>query len=218
MKNKIILLSFLFILFGMLPSAAADMIWTPLDEYLSHCDYLRTEQLYIAAGPEGWANAVDYPADPAKTIKIPNGMEFMVGVICGEGENRWVWVQNCRYPWEDENYYPDGFVSMNELVRGYDSAIFEEIRQDEIQPYAEDYDFCGKDLLEVHLTPDDTRVQYSFDPSKEWTCRENRDFRDDHQVDVLYVDSDGDRWVPIRNNDYRPDGWVNIGQQPAAGD
>ena len=35
------------------------------------------------------------------------------------------------------------------------------------------------------MTPDDTRVQYSFDPSSERACRENRDFRDDHQVDEI---------------------------------
>ena len=200
----------LLLLASALP-AAADLIWTPADEYLSQCDYENEILMYIAAGEDGWVEAVDLPLDPDVVRTFPNGTEFSVSVYCGEGEERWARIQVFRDPFENEYYYPNEcFIAMKDLVRGFDSAVFEELHRDELQPFTEDFDFCSQTSLEVRITPDSDYVLYETAPSKLYGCREGTDFRNYYHVDSVYTDGNGDRWVPIKNVFERPDGWVNV--------
>lgn len=193
--------------------AAADVIWTPVDEYLSHCDYLRSDRLFIAAGEAGWAEAVDLPADPSVVRKFPNGTEFPVSAICGEGDERYAWIQKYRNPWEDKYYWPDeSFIPMKDLVPGYDAAVFEEMHREDLQPFTEEFDFCARETLEVRITPDSPYVLYEKASGNFDGCREGQDFRNCHHVESVYIDGDGNRWVPIKDVFNKPDGWMNIGQ------
>ena len=200
------------LLFTALP-AAADLIWTPFDEYLSRCDYEDEILTYIAAGEEGWVEAVDLPPDPSVVRTFPNGTEFPVSAYCGEGDDRWARIQSFRDPIENEYYYPNEcFIAMKDLVRGFDAAAFEELHRDDLQPFTENFDFCAQTDLEVRITPDADYVLYEIASAKLYGCREEVDFRNCYGIESVYVDGNGDRWVPIKNVFSRPDGWINIGR------
>lgn len=193
--------------------AAADLIWTPFDEYLSQCDYSNEIRIFIAAGENGWVEAVDLPTDPSVIRTFPNGTEFPISAFCGEGDDRWARIQSFRDPFENEYYYPNEcFISMKDLVRGYDAAVFEELYRDELQPFTEDFDFCSQAALEVRITPDSDYVLYEIDPGIMYGCRDGADFRNYYKVENVYVDKNGDRWVPIKGVFVKQDGWVNIGR------
>ena len=209
--KKIGLLSLVIIfLINALP-AAADVVWTPVDEFLSKCDYLKVTRSYIAAGETGWVEGIDLPSDPSKVRKFPNGTEFPVSAVCGKGEDRWAVIETYRNPWEGDYLWPDlCFIPMKDLVLGYDAAVFEEMHRDELRPFKEDFDFCAQETLEVRLTPDSAFVLYETAPRKLYGCREVQDFRNYYGIDSVYVDENGDHWVPIKNVFARQDGWVNI--------
>lgn len=211
--KKIGMICLLVMLLVTVLPAAADLIWTPLDEYLSQCDYPDDIRTFIAAGEDGWVEAVDIPTDPVVVRTFPNGLEFPVTAICGEGDDRWARIEVYRDPLENEYYYPNTcFVAMKDLVPGFDAAVFEELHRDELQPFTDEYDFCAQTSLEVRTTPDADYVLYESDPGKLYGCREGADFRNYYSIDSVYVDGNGDRWVPIKNVFNRPDGWINIGR------
>ena len=212
MRKIWFLLCVMVLLSGILP-AAADVIWTPLDEYLSYCDYPQESRSYIAAGENGWVEAVDLPDDPSGIRKFPNGTEFPVSAICGEGDERYAWIQKYRNPWEDQYLWPDEcFIPMKDLVPGYDAGVFEEMHKEDLEPFTDDFDFCGQASLTVRMTPDSPFVSYEITPGRMDGCREGVDFRNYHRVESVYIDEDGDHWVPIKNVFSRPDGWINISE------
>ncbi len=212
MKKTGLLCLVILVLITALP-AAADLIWTPLDEYLSKCDYLDGPRSFIAAGEAGWVEAVDLPSSPSSARKFPNGTEFQISGFCGEGDEGWAVFQTYRNPWENEYLWPDeGFVPIKDIVPGYDAAVFEDIHRDELVPFTENFDFCAQETLEVRNTPDSPLVLYEKAPGKLDGCREGVDFRNYHRIESVYVDENGDRWVPIKNVFGRPDGWTNIGR------
>ena len=100
---------------------------------------------------------------------------------------------------------------MKDLVPGYDAAVFEEMHREELQPFTDDYDFCAQTVFEVRMTPDSPFVLYEKTPEKLDGCRDGVDFRNYHQAESVYVDGNGDRWVPLKNVFLRQDGWINIG-------
>ena len=203
----------LMLFWSVILPAAADVIWTPLDEYLSQCDYAREIRSFIAAGENGWVEAVDLPSDPSFSRKFPNGTEFPVESFCGEGDDRWAVIRSYRKPMGKEYYYPNEcFIRMKDLVPGYDAAVFEEMHRDELEPFTEEYDFCTLDSLEVQMTPDSGFALYKIDPKRQDGCPDGMDFRNYHGVESVFIDEGGDRWVPIKNVFSRPDGWVNIGR------
>ena len=213
MKKLAVLCLMIMLPVTVLP-AAADLIWTPLDEYLSHCHYSDEIRTFIAAGENGWVEAVDMPEDPSPVRTFPNGAEFPVTAICGEGDDRWAWIQSFRDPLENQYYYPNScFIAMKDLVPGFDAVVFEELHREELQPFTEEFDFCGQTALDVRKTPDSDYVMYTSDPGKLYGCRDGVDFRNYYSIGSVYVDGNGDRWVPIKHGFNRPDGWINISQE-----
>ncbi len=202
----------MFFLCGVLP-AGADLVWTPVDEYLSHCDYPDVIRSFIAAGEDGWVEAVNLPAELSAAGRFPNGTEFLIDVFCGTDDDRWAVIRNYRPPWSAEMFYPDEcFVAMKDLVPGYDAVVFEEMHRDELQPFADEFDFCAQDSLEVRMTPDSAFVMYESEPGKLGGCREGDNFRNYHRIESVFIDENGDCWVPLKNVFTRPDGWTNIGK------
>ena len=94
MKKVLFLVLLSAVLAGVLP-AGADLIWTPLDEYLSHCDYGDTLS-YVVARPQGGAQVIDLPPDGKPVLFAENGSEIVTFAVCGPETDQWVWVKGLR--------------------------------------------------------------------------------------------------------------------------
>ncbi len=211
-RYGILCVLFMLLLAAVLP-AAADVLWTPLDDFLSQCHYLIGLRSFIAAGKDGWIEAVDLPFAPSEIRRFPNGTEFLIETICGKKDDEWAEIRKFRYPWSDKfENSGEVFGAMKDLVQGYDSQVFAEAYRDELQPFEEDFDFCSHEPFEVRMTPDSSLILYEADPQQLWPCRDGQDFKTYYHISAVYVDKNRDRWVPLQDGYLEPGGWINIGQ------
>ena len=224
MKRSFVLVLVFLFTFIVFP-AAADMVWTPMDDYFMEtwdpesdqtCDY-QARPYYLAAGEKGYVTAVKTPLDPTPLKTYPNGTYFKITFVCGKGEDRWGTIEAVRLPneiaftedWKGES----GYIAFGDLVRAYDTEAFIEANGPEIHAFAEDgYDMCKGDEFVLWLAPNSgVQMQYVTKDYISYLCL-------DHCVDcdpsdriysygAFYIDPEGKRWVDVTLRRETERGW-----------
>lgn len=218
MKKVLFLVLLSAVLAGVLP-AGADLIWTPLDEYLSHCDYGDTLS-YVVAGPQGGAQVIDLPPDGKPVLFAENGSEIFTFAVCGPETDQWVWVKGLRRPGETTFHKDDyGFLPMTVLVPAYSSELFTEQHEEEILPFAEDADLCAALPVSIRKYPGSAVEVYEITDTDSSYCGDAAKVRESYGLDRVYTDRDGNRWVRAGLSVFEPfkEGWINIGPAENAG-
>lgn len=211
--KKVLIIFLLIILAAAVLPAAADVIWTPMDEYLSNCTYT-DEMAFIVADPNGWVPVLDLPPDGKQIGILPNGTEIVTFTFCGPEGEQWSWLKERRLPGKDSFILnQEGFIPSGSLVPAYDTETFVSQHQEEILPFDGEYDFCGSVPFPIMKYPNAGVRIYEMDADHLKGCTTGPDIKEKYHVDRIYTDSEGNRWVTFdlpwgKSFEY---GWVNIG-------
>lgn len=217
--RKVIFFVLLTVLLMSVIPAAADLIWTPRDEYLSHC-YYGDMQGYIVTDPSGWTLRAAIPPEGNPEWIIENGTEILSEAVCGPEGDQWVWVKAMRRPGNSRFHNDDyGFLPLSALVKAYDSDLFLEQHKAEIQPFTDDPDICGMRPVSFMKYPGSGVEVYQVDEDDNTFCTAPAEVREAYGLDQVYTGTDGDRWVLAKlpynfNFEY---GWLNIGPAETEG-
>ena len=229
-KNGILCL--LFVLSVTVLSAAADSVWTPMDDYFmetwnpeneSTCEY-QDRQTYMAAGEDGYVTAVKTPLDHWIVNTYPNGTEFMISFMCGIGNDQWGTIRAVRLPGEKvftEDYTgTSGYIHISELVRAFDTDSFVDLNFNSIYGYADDFDPCDPKTPFVIWSYPNSGVQLSIisEDTLDWFCHEFTVGSEYFPiiVDRYYVEPNGSRWLSVQVTKPNTYGWINAAY-PMAG-
>ena len=220
------ILYLIFLLLAAVFPAAADSVWTPVDDYFfetwqpesdAACESQK-RPAFIAAGEEGFVVAVKTPLDQTPVATYPNGTEFLINFFCGIGEDQWGTVRAVRYPGQT-TYREDwtgtsGYIAKKDLARAYDSESFSLLNAGSIKPYTEVFDPCEPRFTFVIWSYPDSGIQLSLvnDMVLDWFCHDREYYPEyqPYQVDRIYTAADGTRWLSVHQD--KPDtwGWLNL--------
>ena len=219
MKTHFLIIVFLLITV-VLP-AAADSIWTPVDDYFMEtwdpnsdntCG-AESRPFYMAAGEQGYVTAVQTPLNRMELNIYPNGTEFKIAFICGKGKDLWGAVEAVRLNGEttftEDWYGHSGYIAMNELVRAYDSEVFQEMNCNSLYgAYDELFDFCSAEEIVLWSYPNSgIQLEYLDKSYMEYLCM---DFGTDYRMyhyGPYYVDQDGNTWIEVTLRSATEEGW-----------
>lgn len=215
--KKTFFLIFAFIIAVSALPAAADLLWTPSDDYfkraegwfsLDSCE-VQDRQFYLAAGESGYVTAYKTPKDKTPIAAYPNGTEFRIPFICGRGNNLWGTIEAVRFAgqiaftmdWSGTS----GYIPLSDLVLSYDTEAFAANHKDEITPFDEEsFDFCSVDEFVLWKTPD-TRVEVEYVDHRYLSVICDRL----QKIGGYYVDPEGNRWIEITVRKQTEHGWFS---------
>jgi len=223
MKN-ITFFCLLFCLLTTALSAAADGVWTPTDDYFSQTDCKELERnIFIAAGEDGYATAVNNPAKGKTAAVYPNGTEFIVDYLCGTGDERWGTIHQIRLRGENKftvlPAWEAVYISQKDLVRAFDTDAFSELHSDRIKPFdPDDFDPCTPQSFVIYSYPGSEvqLLEVTEDALTEYYCFY---FSEDHYLmttERIYTDENGVRWLEIELMKPFVRGWLNYNDLTAA--
>ena len=198
-------------------SAAADMVWAPMDDYFGSagCDYIE-RNVFMAAGEDGYAVTVRSPIDRTPVMIYPNGTELIIDYMCGTGDDLWGVIHKFRLPGEDRftevRSSDASYISSKDLIRSFDTDAFSELNSDRIEPFdPENFNPCAPHSFVIWSYPGSGVQMFEVTEGalSEYYCQY---FSEDHYLmttDRIYSDENGVRWVEIELLKPFVRGWVN---------
>lgn len=222
--KKITLFCLLFCLLATALSAAADAVWSPVDDYYSSavCKDLE-RRIFMAAGEDGYAAAVNDPAEGKTAAVYPNGTEFIVEYLCGTGADLWGAIHQVRLPGKNKfteiPAWEAVYISQKDLVRAFDTDAFAELHSDRIEPFdPDDFDPCAPHPFVIHSYPGSDVQLFEVTESAltNYYCFY---FSEDHYLmttERIYTDDNGVRWLEIELMKPFVRGWLNYDALTAA--
>lgn len=219
--KKIAILCISFLILTSAISAAADSVWTPMDDYFrdtwtrenDNTCTPETRPFYLAAGERGYVTAVKTPLDQTKIKTYPNGTEFKISFVCGKGNDLWGTIEAVRMPgeitfkedWRGES----GYIAFGDLVRSYDSDAFTEDHISELVSAGEDdFDFCAGNEFVLWTAPNSgVQLEYVDKNYLDYLCMEYDSGYRPYHFGAFYRDPDGKRWVEVELRRITEHGW-----------
>ena len=223
MKIRFLIIAFL--LFAVVFPAAADSVWTPMDDYFMEtwdpssdntCG-AESRPFYMAAGERGYVTAVQTPLNQMELKNYPNGTEFKIAFICGRGDDLWGAVQAVRLNGEttftEDWNGQSGYIAMSDLIRSYDSQAFQELNCNSIfGAYDELFDFCSAEEIVLWSYPNSgVQLEYLDKEYMEYLCMDfgpDSDYRMYH-YGPYYVEPDGNIWIEVTLRQVTEGGWFS---------
>lgn len=216
----------IFVLLAVVLPVMADSVWTPMDDYFmntwdpandSTCENV-SRRTFMAAGENGFVVAVKTPLDQTPIATYPNGTEFIVDFFCGIGDDQWGTIRSIRYPGQNifsEDYSgQSGYITKKDLIRAYDTDAFSALNAGSISVYPETFNPCEQRFPFVIWSYPNSGVQLSLvsDSVLDWFCYDYESYPDYHpfQVDRIYTDPNGTRWLSIHQDKPNTYGWLNL--------
>ena len=214
----------LFLLFLAVLPAAADIVWTPGDDYFmntfnpesdSRCTNVE-RKTFMAAGKDGYVTAVRTPLDKTEIGNYPNGTEFMIDFFCGIGDSQWGTVRAVRLPGEktfQEDYLgKSGYIAREDLVQAFDTDAFAELNCNSIFGFTDELDPCNPRFPFVIWAYPNSGVQLYVvtEGDLDWFCTQYAPEYFPIRFDRTYTDPDGTKWISVRLNRPYTYGWLNF--------
>lgn len=231
--KKAFLLSLVFMLLAAALPAAADSVWTPMDDYFmstwspdsdNTCVSLE-RPYYMGAGSEGFVTAVRTPLDRTPLRAYPNGTEFKISFVCGKGDDLWGAVESIR-PYGQSAFQTDytassGYIAFGDLVRSYDAEAFIGAHSKEIHAFAENgYDLCSGAEFVLWTAPNSgVQLEYVTKDYISFLCMDY-DPQSSYRMfnfGGYYIDEYGNRWVEVTLRRSYEHGWFCLDRMTDGG-